>query len=1362
MGRARWFRYNPAILPTIMPATPASARANPAPPARAKRIARLLGMILVAGFALFCMLLLALRYVVLPQIPAHRGDIAELLSRRIGTPVEIDALAAGWDGWNPKLVIDGFRVRDRANERAVLELPHVELVTAWVSVPLLQLRLKQLSIERPMLAIRRDTHGRFHVAGLEIDPDASGDQSPFVQWLLRQRDIVVRDATVTWNDETRAAPTLELADVQLRFENTLDHHRFAATGVPPEALASPLDLRGDLSGASFADWHAASGDVYLRLDYADVAAWRAWVPLPVDIESGLGALRLWFKFANGVATGVIADVELADVKARVKPDLPELQLQHVVGRMQWWADGSRRAVSGQGISFTTQVGSVHAPTDFSVDVDAGASEADAHGEATFTRIDLAPLAEVASQLPFPAAWRRLLAAHDPQGALTNGRYTWQGASEAPLHWNAHATLAEVGAKAHDGWPGLTRLSGSVDGGDQKGAVKLTTRTGALELPGTLSEPVRFERLDGELRWQRDEARTRVEFDDVAFANADAAGAFSGHWQSLPQGPGEIDVKAQLTRANVARVADYLPSSFAPRVRDWLRRALVKGNASNLQMAVQGNLAEFPFLTAKQGTMTLAAHVEGATLDYANGWPQIDGIDANVHIDRSHVRVEGTRGTMLDAVVGHTVADIADIEQGVLTIDGSATGTAATFLQFLRQSPVSGWTGHFADPVQAGGNGVLALKLAIPLHDIPATRADGSFVLAAGSDVAFPGAPPLANVAGKLAFSEKGVVDGSFTADTLGGDARLAMSHADDGLHMNASGSGNFALLRNTWPVAFVDRVSGVSDWRFDATQKDGGLGWIVTSSMQGATIDLPAPFGKHAATAMPLRIEHRAGDASARDTLSIALGDAGRVVVQRRIAGGDAVVDRVLVLAGTAVEQAGDAERPGLWIRAGLESIDVDDWLDVDATTAPAGGAHPDRGPGMELQGIDLAATRLTAVRRRFRDMNVSARRDRGNWQFTLRGRDVDGTASWFAAAPDTPNGRAVVRLARFALPRARDEAKVEGDKADGSAKSHADNHWPELDVVAEKFSSRGHDLGRLQVLAQPNGADWRIDKLDLVNDGGSVAAKGRWHVDATSETTELSTHFEIRDAGVFLTNFGYPGEIRGAPTKVDGTFTWAGAPSDFDYTTLNGTLQLKSGPGQFLKADPGIGKLIGVLSLQALPRRITLDFRDVFSEGFAFDEAIGSVKIVNGVLRTDAFRISGTAAGVSISGEADLARETQSLDVRVQPSLATSVSAGTAGAAMLLLAANPVVAAVVGAGTLLAQKVLQDPIEHMFSYEYRVTGSWSDPIVVRTGANAAATGANAAATGANAASTGAAAATGANAAAAGDAHSGATGPTPP
>jgi len=185
---------------------------------------------------------------------------------------------------------------------------------------------------------------------------------------------------------------------------------------------------------------------------------------------------------------------------------------------------------------------------------------------------------------------------------------------------------------------------------------------------------------------------------------------------------------------------------------------------------------------------------------------------------------------------------------------------------------------------------------------------------------------------------------------------------------------------------------------------------------------------------------------------------------------------------------------------------------------------------------------------------------------------------------------------------------------------------------------------------------------------------------------------------------------VRNASTKITGNLTWTGAPNDFDYPTLTGNFKLESGAGQFTKIDPGIGKLLGVLSLQALPRRITLDFRDVFSEGFAFDFIRGDFRITNGQMHTDNLKLAGPAAAVAISGDIDLAQETQRLAVRVQPSLSTGVSAGAA----VLFIANPIVGAAVGAGALLAQRLMNNPIDQLFSYDYRISGSWADPVVER------------------------------------------------
>jgi uncharacterized protein YhdP len=272
-----------------------------------------------------------------------------------------------------------------------------------------------------------------------------------------------------------------------------------------------------------------------------------------------------------------------------------------------------------------------------------------------------------------------------------------------------------------------------------------------------------------------------------------------------------------------------------------------------------------------------------------------------------------------------------------------------------------------------------------------------------------------------------------------------------------------------------------------------------------------------------------------------------------------------------------------------------------------------------------------------------------------------------------------------------------------------AANAWPAIDLTSDAFFSKDNNLGKLDMKARPSGNDWQIESLTLKNDAGTISADGWWRA-GEPQQTKLDVALDVNEAGDFLAHFGLADAIRGAATTINGQIAWNGSPGDFDYRALNGTFQVKAGVGQFMKADPGVGRLLGVLSLQALPRRVTLDFRDVFSEGFAFDTIDGSARIQEGIMSTDNLRMVGPAATVNISGTVDLVKETEKLRVRVQPALATSVSAGAAA----LFIANPLIGAAVGAGTLLAQKVLKDPIEQLFSYEYAVTGGWSDPVVER------------------------------------------------
>jgi uncharacterized protein YhdP len=197
----------------------------------------------------------------------------------------------------------------------------------------------------------------------------------------------------------------------------------------------------------------------------------------------------------------------------------------------------------------------------------------------------------------------------------------------------------------------------------------------------------------------------------------------------------------------------------------------------------------------------------------------------------------------------------------------------------------------------------------------------------------------------------------------------------------------------------------------------------------------------------------------------------------------------------------------------------------------------------------------------------------------------------------------------------------------------------------------------------------------------------------------------DIRDAGALLTRLGTPNALRGGVGQMSGAISWQGSPMALDYPSMNGQFEVQMGRGQFLKADAGVAKLLGVLSLQALPRRLLLDFRDVFAEGFAFDTVRGDVGITQGNAHTRNLQIKGVTALVLMDGEASLAQETQKLRVQILPLVDTSSTSLLAG-----LALNPAV----GLTAFVAQWLLNNPLSRASSQEFIVDGSWANPRVTR------------------------------------------------
>jgi uncharacterized protein YhdP len=266
------------------------------------------------------------------------------------------------------------------------------------------------------------------------------------------------------------------------------------------------------------------------------------------------------------------------------------------------------------------------------------------------------------------------------------------------------------------------------------------------------------------------------------------------------------------------------------------------------------------------------------------------------------------------------------------------------------------------------------------------------------------------------------------------------------------------------------------------------------------------------------------------------------------------------------------------------------------------------------------------------------------------------------------------------------------------------DNSWfPEVDVAVDKLTYKGRQLGRLEMAMSEADGNVRLDSLLLVNPDGVLNMSGKWQ--ATPEQTQIKLRVDISDAGKILSRSGYPDSLKDGSGTLESDLRWSGAPDTFDYAKLNGAMNLKVGKGRFLKLnDSKVGtlKLLGVLSLQSIPKRISLDFTDVLSDGFQFESITGSAQLVNGLLMTSDMKLTGSAAKVTMNGQVDLNRETQNLKVRIMPTISDNVS----------LLSMAVINPVVGVGVLLANKILSDPLDKLVSFDYNVSGSWADPKV--------------------------------------------------
>lgn len=882
----------------------------------------------------------------------------------------------------------------------------------------------------------------------------------------------------------------------------------------------------------------------------------------------------------------------------------------------------------------------------------------------------------------------LVSALQPQGAIS-----MLSVAELDGQYALNATFQGVHTHAAAGYLGLSNLSGNLQASAQQGQVVLESHQVKVESAGLFRAPILLDQLRGAITWQREDQQWQVQSSGVEIANAHGRARAWGTMRLAAAAEPWLDFQVRYQDIKVNAARHYLPVKVIPAAgRAWLDQALVSGKVTRGEMLWRGTAADFPF-DHNQGVFETRFQVEDAILDYQAGWPRLERLSATVQFRNRGLFVEAQRGRLLDGVLEHASARIDDLSEVVVQVQGTATGTAARMWEALKNSP---WGAQRSDlpALQASGNSSVQLELTLPTDQRP--NQISGIVNLLENKLHFPTWNLEAErVRGAVRFTQDHLEANQLTGHWRGAPITLDLRlvGADKDAHLRFQMQGKFDLPTLLGASAAALPSTGKSQWKAQLTVPVGAqrhsqqapFTLALNSDLRGTALALPPPFAKSAGETkalnlqiQPLAAQRFAVDASYADNATAAL------LVQQTPSAWELERGELRIGAGKAQLP----EAPGLSVIAELPRWD---WHPPQTAQSCQKTSPPS--PLFKLvQQFKAKIGQLQLAGQTFDALRVNAKREAQGLRVTVDAAQVAGELH----IPDQPSSEQplTVTLEQLTL------RNISSDKAPTISDPC---QWPALLLTIADLRVHKRSLGRLQVQAVPENNGVNFANIELQSKQHSIAGSAIWQWRGAQQIAQMSAHLHSPALAETLSDFGYPDAgISGAETDAQFSLVWPGSPADFALARVQGDLDLHIGRGQLLDIQPGLGRMIGLFSLESMARRLRLDFSDVLQPGTSFDQITGNLIFTNGQAELEQLHIQAPAAKIEMQGQIDLEQEQLDQQVTITPRLGIALPvAGT-------IAAGPLG----GAAGLLAERVLRKNIEQAVSYQYRLHGAWDNPVL--------------------------------------------------
>ncbi|OYY74553.1 MAG: TIGR02099 family protein [Gammaproteobacteria bacterium 28-57-27] len=932
----------------------------------------------------------------------------------------------------------------------------------------------------------------------------------------------------------------------------------------------------------------------------------------------------------------------------------------------------------------------------------------------------------------PEEMRRTLQRHRPLGMVQDMSLHLDLQPE-PLHAQGSLRVTDLGWQGTDSLPGMTGLDAQIWLDGSRSLVRLASEDISIDSAGHVRERLRFKQLQGDVAvfWlSGDSAQPRTKFAtrQLKLTNPDLELQLALRLDLPQKGSALIDAQGSLDKVHTGRIPAYLPVKVLEKdALTWLDLALEnsQGYVPHAAIRLQGALDQFPYFLNNSGQFSVLVDFEHLNLNYAPipapGWKPAEKMYGQLIFFNHGLSGTIQRGQIQGVMLDEGTLAIPDFDHPRLALGLKLHGASEQMLDVLKHSPLFK-SPKDLDAIQLSGAAKLELNMGIrldPRDQIP-DRVEGWYkpqqarLQTLGLD--------FTRLNGDLHF-----VNLDFDSQNLRAELKKNPAHIRVSSHL----SSNTPAENRGYHIE-LDTEAQLSDWLQPApsilTRLPGrfplhaklvlspdplnmpNMRLDLSSDLSGLSINFPAPLHKTAPETRPTETQLSFKNEQIE---LISLRQPDLLEGQFRL-GGQRISAGAIHMGKDNYGKAQELKANELRLSGTLDSFNVDEWISALGQNK---GQNKGDNDGQENDflpptlRISSKINQLHALGSQWDNVPIEGTHNAKGWNIELDAPRISGQIIIPAqATPETPVD---IKLSRLMFPEAPPQDNptptplFEPSPLDPGS-------LPPLHLSIGELGYGDIKLREIDLRAKPQAASasskgesaWLINPLSAKSTSLSLQGQAAWRRTAEGHPhSRLELAFSSDNVGAALTGLGAKHALRkGILDDTRLSLSWPGGLQQFDWARAHGQGQMHILDGEIDKVELGAGRVLGLISLTELPRRLMLDFGDVFGNGLHFERLDSEMTLNDGKLHSTRFELLSSALKLKVSGFSNM------LDQSLHYQMVATPSLGNVLPIVGTVAGGPII----GGATFVAQKLFELAGGSFVTLNYQIGGTWDNPIIER------------------------------------------------